>query len=140
MKVKKNIKGFLSIFKILLLTGIVSGFTGCEQPAASPSPSLKYYVYEGQIGGGTRNIVATVYENGTWNITDNGLKTSQGTYTGNPDSDGTLDIKITYEIQDGSGVMKPYDPPKDLTAIISENGTKMSFTYASEPLVAIKRQ
>lgn len=135
----KNITRALSIFTILFLTGIVLGFTGCEQPGSEPSPSLKYYVYEGQISGGTRNIVVTVYENGTWNITDNGLKTCQGIYTGNPDSDGNLDIKITYEIQDGSGVMKPYDPPKDLTAIISENGTKMSFTYASEPLVAIRK-
>lgn len=140
MKGKKNIKGFLTIFKILVLTGIVLGFAGCNQPSAGSNPGPKYYAYVGTFtssvgGGGTQIVVLTAYKNGTWNIAMSGKESCKGTYTGDLDSDGTIDIKITHEIQDASGELKPYDPPKNLTATISENGSKMSFIYATQPLV-----
>lgn len=141
MKVKKNIKGFLTIFKILVLTGIVLGFAGCDIPATNPSS--KYYAFEGTFaptgGGAVQNCVLTACENGTWKISMDGKECCNGTYTGDITSDGTLNIKIVNEIQDASGVLKPYDPPKNLMATVSEGGTKMSFTYATQPLVLVRK-
>ena len=134
-------KRLITLMASLLLALLVMGFVGCSDPGSNSSPTS--YTYEGVLdsqGSETpKSVLLVANSDGSWYMLMAEKYNCKGTYTGNLNSDGSLAIKITHEVVYGSDDMKPCDPPRDLPATLSENATKLAFTYGLYPLVLTRK-
>lgn len=134
-------KRLVTLMASLLLALLVMGFVGCSDPGSNSSPAS--YAYEGVLdyegAPAPKSVLLVATSDGYWYMLMAEKYNCKGTYTGNLNSDGSLAIKITHEVVYGSDDMKPCDPPRDLPATLSENATKLAFTYGLYPLVLTRK-
>lgn len=134
-------KRLVTLMASLLLALLVMGFVGCSDPGSNSSPAS--YAYEGVLdyegAPAPKSVLLVATSDGSWYMLMAEKYNCKGTYTGNLNSDGPLAIKITHEVEYGTENMKPCDPTRDLPATLSENATKLAFTYGVYPLVLTRK-